>query len=542
MTADTKNDALVSLSLANLLFAASWRELLYPATFDYHVQNGPAWIDYAGALIVVLASATLIFALIRGAAQLSGKIAGTARITSILFLTLVAGNAVRLQFVEKTPEFVTYLMIPAIVLGSLVLLATRYRETLVVVSRTLALVLAPFAIITIGQSLFGLINSDRNRETGVAIESQLASIPDRKRGKIASRVVWIIFDEFDYRVAFDLKPVPMSEFERLRSESVFATQALSPADDTLESIPSLLVGRNVAKAEPIGREDLQLRFADCTSSTLGTSPSAFSDVRDLEGNAAALGWYHPYCRLFADELSACSWDGEDFSKHESLPAAVSSHLPLLYRSLELIPDREAVKMSEGFAKVSNFEFKGSEKERATAESRYLRKLEESKLIAADPRIDLAFIHLPIPHAPVQFDMKTGRFTAERQDYANNLALIDQYLGAVRQAMEESGLWESTVLIVSSDHGWRIKRWKDAQDWHKLALTEGDRQLTGLITDPRVPFILKPSGRNAGVDIDRRFNTVITRQLIGGALAGRLRSAADFINEIETQATNDLNKN
>ena len=44
------------------------------------------------------------------------------------------------------------------------------------------------------------------------------------------RVVWIIFDEADYRMIFEQRPasLEMPEFDRLREESLSANNAISP--------------------------------------------------------------------------------------------------------------------------------------------------------------------------------------------------------------------------------------------------------------------------------------------------------------------------
>jgi arylsulfatase len=57
------------------------------------------------------------------------------------------------------------------------------------------------------------------------------------------------------------------------------------------------------------------------------------------------------------------------------------------------------------------------------------------------------------------DVNQGRrtLTAEEKDhltrlYAGNLAYADQEVGALRRSLEDLGLWEKTVLIVTADHG------------------------------------------------------------------------------------------
>ena len=78
------------------------------------------------------------------------------------------------------------------------------------------------------------------------------------------RVLWIIFDEMDYRVTFE-KPAAgfqFPEFERLRQESLFATSATAPADVTIMSMPALILGRRIASVAADDACDLTITFAD----------------------------------------------------------------------------------------------------------------------------------------------------------------------------------------------------------------------------------------------------------------------------------------
>ncbi|MGH7341511.1 MAG: hypothetical protein ACREKH_13555, partial [Candidatus Rokuibacteriota bacterium] len=75
---------------------------------------------------------------------------------------------------------------------------------------------------------------------------------------------------------------------------------------------------------------------------------------------------------------------------------------------------------------------------------------------------------------------------------------------LRETMERAGTWETTHVIVSSDHWWR-----DARDFYGQ-------------TDQRVPFLVKLAGQRAGVRYGGTFNTVITGPLVLELLDGRLR--------------------
>jgi hypothetical protein len=63
------------------------------------------------------------------------------------------------------------------------------------------------------------------------------------KGNVNKQVVWIIFDEFDPQVAFDIKYKKYLEnFEKLKENSFYASKIYPPAKNTMESIPAQLIG------------------------------------------------------------------------------------------------------------------------------------------------------------------------------------------------------------------------------------------------------------------------------------------------------------
>ncbi len=532
MTENNNREILVSLSLANLLFSASWRNLLYPATFDYHIKYGANYIDYAGVILCVILTAAAIFGFLRLLHRLFGSRGELLADFAVLLLLVASLNVVRLQFLDLTPDLVTDTVLPSLVVLIFGLTLTKWKRFVFNGSRTAILILAPFVFVTFAQSILGIVNFNSNIETETPVTQQLANIKPAPKPQIKSRVVWIIFDEFDYRVPFELKPLELPEFERLKNESLTATGAKSPSEDTLEAIPALLTGKKVKKAEPTGKNELILNFADHTSAKFSETDGVFSDVKTLGGDAAVIGWYHPYCRVSGKSLAVCKWEGENFSKNHSLPAAMLGNFKTLLEHLPFFADPAALRQAKGFAKSVHFEFKEDAAETEKMVAQYRQRLDEIKQAAADKNIDLAFIHLPLPHAPVQFDRFTKNFTVRRQDYVNNLALCDIVLGEIRKKMEAAGLWDESTVIVSSDHHWRINRWKKAHSSHKLSLTDGDRELTEEIEDQRIPFILKLKNQKNPVTYEKPFNTVITRDIINSLMKGEISTPEELQKQID----------
>jgi len=171
------------------------------------------------------------------------------------------------------------------------------------------------------------------------------------------RVLWMLFDEFDQRLAFAERPasVQLPELDRLRAESFTASQAAQTAPWTFLAVPSLISGEIFGHAE----------LADATTlvvfpegSKQGFSwrdrPNVFHRARELGANAAVVGWHHPYCRVMGDSMVRCfdqpnghptdALRREMGATDEGIPATVAFLFRLEWENLRDMfrPEKEAV--------------------------------------------------------------------------------------------------------------------------------------------------------------------------------------------------------
>jgi hypothetical protein len=77
-------------------------------------------------------------------------------------------------------------------------------------------------------------------------------------------------------------------------------------------------------------------------------------------------------------------------------------------------------------------------------------------------------------------------------------------------MEASGEWDKTWLIISSDHSW------------------GDADLYNGRHDTRVPFIVKPPGKNEAITYSPAFNTILTHDMILAILRNQITNQQDLV--------------
>ncbi|MDQ3806391.1 MAG: sulfatase-like hydrolase/transferase [Acidobacteriota bacterium] len=527
---------LIALSLANLCFLPAWREVVDPGRLYhcYHTKICPVGVGLAAVSIDTLLLAALFFIGFELARRARRPLTLKAAYGAFLLTLLIPLNGLRIQFPDwMAPSllaslgkagFALVVLTPA-ALAALVIwrvgLARLARGATVVV-----LILSPFIGVAYAQSLWRMVNYRQ------AMSEQFAAArPESPRpARPPVRVLWLIFDELDYHVAFLNRPTSLSlpEFDRLRAEALFAHEAYPPAGLTTQSMPAFISGKLVADAKQTRPNVLAVQFHE-ESEWVGwaTRPSIFSRARELGLTSAVVGWFHPYCRLFGRELKQCSWwQGrllEDVVVRRSsvkdamLRDAKMSFLslPLLHR---LLPRGEephplrAKLIPQGMRDIQNL-----------AARDYLEMMEEARRVSADPDIHLALVHLPIPHPPSFYDRGRGQLDAHgSHSYLDSLALADRSFGELRRALGEAGLWERTAVLISGDHWWRVRELYLPEDgqttlqWH-----EEDETIIPPADEYRVPFILKLPGRTRGVEYGAPFNTVLSHDLVLSILRGEI---------------------
>jgi len=316
----------------------------------------------------------------------------------------------------------------------------------------------------------------------------------------ARRVVWIIFDELDYRLLFVDRPASllMPEFDRFRAQALDATEAVSPALDTSISVPSLLTGRRFVRTTGDGPATLHAgEIGISTMEPLDASSTVFSDVRQRGGNAAVVGWFLPYCRMFSASLAACSWYDNGTVLNitgEGLAENVVNQTRGLFETSLYSPFGQSLTLKHAIRMVQDFR-------------------RDALRAVASPSFDLVFLHYPVPHAPHPYDRFQGTFTKNNagfEGYVDSLALADILLGEIRAEMNRLGRWDDATILVTSDHPYRESKHLDGK------------------ADPRVPFLMKFPSQETSVLYGPPMYTLVTRQLLDAVFRGEVSSPAEAV--------------
>ena len=500
--------AVASLSLANLLGLQVWLVLFRPG------QEAPLpGVEFAAAILAVLLLAAGLWS-IDALLRLTPEPArGTVRVAGLAFAwVLIAWAALKpslqqwLQFALGTWR--TWLL-AVLVVAALLLLAALWRHQRRAMSwmSLAALALSPYVLVT-----FAHAGWEAHARGVAAVSDVRDATPRLAPGQHRLRTVVLLFDEFDYELAFgptagrQLLPA----LDTLRGQALFARNAYPPMHSTMMSVPAMLTGRLVRDGRFSDEHpgDLQLRFDPDDRELLSTQPTLFSDLRargltSLRMNDALL----PHARLpgvaDADVVVPPAPD-----QLRSLPDHVAGHLIAMST---LLP----------FAKGHAIEARLERALGVPPASVHVAQVADQMVdLAGDGAADLLFLHILLPHLPVVFDPTADTFASTTSpDYRDNLKGVDQVVGRILARLKSTGRLDETQLIVVSDHFFRTKR-----------------AMYGL-GDHRIPFIARFARDERPVgDFDRPFNTVLLRAMLVDVADGDIRDSAGLARWIDAHAT------
>jgi hypothetical protein len=487
-----RRDLAIGLSLATLWFIGVWSDLLAFLYISdrYPVGALPCWNDYA-AVVANVCVLGIAFALIKRLWRSAAGPLRTAGEWLLIASLIVPLNAIRNHF--NTPAERIFAALPpraaqatavlAIVVMAIVVI--RWRAAVVRGLGAGLLILFPLVLVTFAQAGWAVLQGPGGMRCGSA-GAELPRLPIR----LSARVLWIVYDELEERATFESRPddLALPELDRLRRESFSASNAVPPADRTERSMPSFISGAIVEDAALVGRNELRLTVRGHAEPRRWTADhTVFARARPLGVNSAVAGFFLPYCALIGEALTSCSWQ----------PCVTCGRLVGAFGGT--VTESMANQVSELAPRYGR---------RRHLEA--YRALQAAAIrIARDPSIGLALLHIPVPHDPPIYDRARGEMSLvvpPGRGYFDNLALVDRSLGELRRAMEESGSWKSTTVVLFGDHGRRVFR-----DGVSIA-------------DPRVPFIVKLAGQRQPLAYEKPFNLVLVHDLTIELLSGRMTNA------------------
>lgn len=509
-----RRDAVISLSMANFCFVRVWGEILaYRRTDAVWLETIPSPVDDVAVMTAVLLLAAALYGAMRMARRYPGDRGRKIARFASFGLAAIPLNGLRaalspLTIYLKSPllgligtRTLVLLILPAC--AGILWLGWKYQRQIAAAASVALVALSPFCLLTFGEALTAMFTYRGQPLHDGPLAPRLAT------GVPATRVVWIVFDEWDYRLTFADRPesLAMPEIDRLRTESLFAEEARSPAMDTSTSLPSLLTGRRleaVAGESGVGMEVEPAGPRNVNPAPWGESSSIFYTVRKAGLNVGLVGWYLPYCRTLNGVLPECVWCALPIQANSTGHSFLAGFLGSGFWGT-------VAGQSVSLLETDSLSVFGQSSSTRHKVQQYLELLAESKKDVADAGLGLVFLHIPVPHAPHAYNRFTKQLDGRNRPisgYIDSLALLDRMLGELRATMESHGTWDHTVLLVSADHPFRASQALDGK------------------SDRRVPFLLHfPGQATAGVYASR-FDTILSANLVYAILRGPVSTSAE----------------
>lgn len=494
-------DLIVSLSIANLAFIKLWLKILpYNAGSNFFLPFSPV-NSYIAAMLNVIIWGGLLFVLIRVCK--AGRLFPWLVLSVCSMTCLVVAYGVGASFISVAKFVFIFGGQSAHLLTiacwsfalSCLYLQVRYRQWLARHYAVLPVLFAPYLLVTFGHSFEAIAKVEPSAHFRPHAHEPAEPLGNALHGN----VVWIIFDETDYRLCFEKRPpfLSLPAFDSFRRTSLSATAAYSPNDNTQTSLPSLLTGIPLARTVPAaaGRLDL-IHAVTLTRSDFSSQDTIFKEVKRRGGSTALLGWFLPYSRSLPDVDLCHDYPRYNFYTSDSL-------LDVLLTQCKEVVDMRFLPFGNtmlGDNQIQIVQTMGAD------------------VSAALKNHDLSFmfLHYSVPHSPNIYGLRSGTFgfnRNKREGYFGNVALADRCLGELRRGMQDKGIWDSSLIVISSDHHWRTNTY-DAK-----------------IDKQHVPFMVKFPHQQRAFTYGGRFNTILTKALILAIMDKKIQSpeqAASFL--------------
>src|ERR1035441_10033698 len=296
------------VGLASLILVGNYGDLLGGgADVRMHTPQSVAHICYAQIADILLVG-LLLFAIL--------TLANRTRFYP--WGRLLAAIVIPPYLVQRTQSFFPFDLIEGLVLILLVVWASillllllrfgKWYRRLMRVGSAVAASLIIFALCSVAQLLWVARWKPAPNEITATWES--SPQPPRQHPLL----VWIIFDELSYDQVFEhrARDLNLPNFDALRAQSTLFTDTQPAGYHTVKIIPSLLTGKIVDGIRYNFHNRLWVHHESPSEwAPIDGAQTVFGAADNAGWRTAAVGWYNPYCAIYADAIQNCFWTNRD---------------------------------------------------------------------------------------------------------------------------------------------------------------------------------------------------------------------------------------
>lgn len=372
----------------------------------------------------------------------------------------------------------------------------------------LGIVFAVFGLCSIVQLLMVMAWRPGPQEIRTAWSAS-AQPAGAKPARAHARVVWILFDELSYDQIFEHRAhdLALPNFDALRGESTLYTDMQPIGLKTVKIIPSLFTGKVIDDYRFQFNNRFLVHFTGVKGlHALDGGGTVFHDARAAGWRTAIVGWYNPYCTIYASALDSCYWSS--FDRMDGDMAQRDSLWRNTWRPLKRLgTELRSPKLAD--RKSCDFDVRQRLKTELDLQQHAMKLLK-------DDQADFVYLHLAVPHSPNIWSRSSGSYARGcGSSYVDNLALADRELGEMMAELKQSPRWKDTTVIVQGDHSWRIMLWDDLAAW-----TVEDEQASRGKFDPRPALLIHNAGQTQPATDARALSLEYVHGAVEDALHGK----------------------
>lgn len=229
----------------------------------------------------------------------------------------------------------------------------------------------------------------------------------------------------------------------------------------------------------------------------------YTSIFDLSDNhwKTALGYYLYYPSLIGDRVDYCS-----------RYSASGSHSRDIYYYRQILSSQTEFLRHLGLNLQSKYPEWTLETDTVATQQKSRAKLK--KVLDALPSMNIAFLHIPVPHDPYQYlpdgTLRETRLPSTLGDstnvvgYLDNLGYMDVHIHDIVDTLKRRGDYESSLIIMTSDHTWESGEERPYPVNNEDDLYKVDD--TALFSYNRhVPLVIKHPGQT----VSRTFDQVVS---------------------------------
>ena len=343
-----------------------------------------------------------------------------------------------------------------------------------------------------------------------------------------NRIIWLVFDELDYNLIYDLRPdgICLEELDKLKQNAFFATKAMQPAGNTPESIMSYLSGKQIKELGSIKNYNELIYYTlNGEEGSTKKDESIFSKANSRGYKSCAIGWQLPFTNFFSEYL----FQAKILNPSESYFAKLKGNKNLFYFNRVIF----SMCLSKLFDWCSS---KAVLWRLNIMKDVYTKSISFLNDVIEQGQSDFIFYHVSIPHYPGIYNMKNSRFTKDESSYYDNVVLVDKTISKIRKEIEKSSRKDETILIITSDHWFR----KDLWGSHPAFFPNNMNALCAKREKPYIPVIIEMP-KQQPLMYEKSFNAIIIHDIIVKIMDQKIHSYDEVASYIKKQNSLNLSK-